>query len=96
MSPPTYRIFEFGDFRLDEEEGLLSRGGEPIPLSPKTLETLLVLLKNSGRILEKEWLMQMIWRDTFVEEANLAVNISTLRKILGEQSNGRQFIETIP
>ena len=96
MSSPKYRVFEFGEFRLDEEEMLLSRGGEPVQLSPKALETLVVFLKNSGRILEKEWLMQMIWRDTFVEEANLAVNISTLRKILGEQRDGRQFIETIP
>jgi len=75
---------------------MLMRDGEPVPLTPKALETLLVLVENSGHVLHKDELMKKLWPDTFVEEANLAVNISSLRKTLGEKPNGGQYIETVP
>lgn len=68
----------------------------PVPLTPKAFDTLLVLVENRGHILEKDQLMQRIWPDTFVEEANLANNISLLRKILGESEAEQTYIETIP
>jgi pimeloyl-ACP methyl ester carboxylesterase/DNA-binding winged helix-turn-helix (wHTH) protein/class 3 adenylate cyclase len=91
-----YRFYEFGPFHLNLAQRLLLRDGEAIQLTPKAFDTLIVLLDNSGRVLEKEELMRMIWPDTFVEEANLAVNISLLRKALGERPEGGQYIETLP
>ena len=76
MSKRAKQFYEFGPFRLDPTERLLLRGGEPVPLTPKAFETLLVLVKNSGHILDKDELMKILWPDTIVEEANLTVNIS--------------------
>src|SRR5262245_15151799 len=90
------RVFEFGDFRLDVRERRLLRGGEPVPLTRKALETLRVLLERSGRLVTKDELMQYIWPDTVVEENNLNQNISVLRRTLGEHPTGPQFIETVP
>jgi Tol biopolymer transport system component/DNA-binding winged helix-turn-helix (wHTH) protein len=88
-------FYEFGPFRLDITERILLRGGQHVPLPPKAFETLLVLVENSGHILDKDELLKRIWPDTFVEEVNLAKKVSYLRKILGgEQSE--QYIETIP
>lgn len=96
MELKAKRIYEFGPFRLDTTELVLLRNGNPVYLKPKVLETLLVLVENAGRILDKESLMKRLWQDTFVEESNLAVNISQLRKVLGQTENGPQFIETLP
>ncbi|MDQ3474047.1 MAG: winged helix-turn-helix domain-containing protein [Acidobacteriota bacterium] len=96
MSQQTKRLFEFGHFRLDVTECRLLRDGVPVPLKPKVLETLVVLVENSGHMLDKEELMRRLWPDSFVEEANLAVNISQLRKALGESENGGRYIETVP
>ena len=67
-----------------------------MPLKPKVLETLLVLIEISGHVMDKQELMQRLWPDSFVEEANLHVNISQLRKALGDDENGEHFIETVP
>ena len=96
MSLETNDFYEFDSFRLDPHERVLLRNGEMVQLTPKAFETLLVLIENSNRVLEKEELMKRIWPDTFVEEANLAVNISLLRKTLGERPGGGQYIETVP
>ena len=96
MKPQRHRFYEFGNFRLDVGERTLSREGAFVSLTPKAFETLLVLVENSGRVMEKDELMRRLWPDTFVEEANLAVNVSSLRKILGEPPGGGQYIETIP
>lgn len=91
------RIFyEFGPFRVDARERLLWRDGKVVPLTPKVFNTLLVLLQSPGRILTKEELMQRVWPDTAVEESNLARNVSTLRRSLGQQRDEHPFIETIP
>jgi pimeloyl-ACP methyl ester carboxylesterase/DNA-binding winged helix-turn-helix (wHTH) protein/class 3 adenylate cyclase len=89
-------LYEFGPFRLDPDERLLLRSGQPIPLAHKVFETLLLLVQNSGRVMGKDKLMEMIWPDSFVEETNLAQNISILRKALGEGAAGTKFIETVP
>src|SRR5262245_30824215 len=89
-------VFEFGDFRLDVRERRLLRGGEPIPLTRKALETLRVLLERPGRLVTKDELMQYIWPDTVVEENNLNQSISVLRRALGEHTAGPRFIETVP
>ena len=88
--------FEFGPFRLDLSERLLLRNGKAVPLAPKLFETLVILVENSGRILEKDELMNRLWPDSFVEESSLAQNIFQLRKTLEEGTSGRQYIETIP
>jgi len=90
---PAYQ-YEFGPFRLDAAERLLSRDGEAVPLSPKAFDLLLTLVERHGRLLEKEELMRMVWPGTFVEEANLSYTISLIRKALGECPG--QFIETVP
>ncbi len=89
-------FYRFGEFTLDTDQRLLLRDGKPLPLTPKMLETLLILVEDSGRIVEKEVLMKRLWRDTFVEEANLTFNIQQLRKTLGDNARQPRFIETIP
>lgn len=96
MSTPNRRQFKFGPFLVDADERLLLRGGEVVSLTPKAFDTLLVFVDNAQQLLEKDFLLQQIWPDTFVEEANLAVNVSLLRKALGERPDGGQFIETVP
>jgi DNA-binding winged helix-turn-helix (wHTH) protein/TolB-like protein/Tfp pilus assembly protein PilF len=90
------RIYEFGNFRLDEAERLLSSEGEPVSLAPKVFETLLLLVQNAGHLVDKDELMKSIWPDSFVEEVNLNRSISTLRRALGEKPNEPRYIETVP
>lgn len=96
MSSETKAFYEFGRFRCDPGEQLLTCDGKPVSLSPKTFEILLVLVRSNGHLVTKDELMRQVWPDSFVEEANLTVNISALRKALGETSDGQQFIETVP
>jgi DNA-binding winged helix-turn-helix (wHTH) protein/TolB-like protein/Flp pilus assembly protein TadD len=88
--------YKFGAFHIDTRERLLLRNGEPVPLPPKVYDTLLALVENSNHIIGKEELMRTVWPDTFVEDANLTVNISALRRALGEGTPEHQYIETIP
>ena len=90
------RLYEFGDFRLDASERLLSRRGVTVPLTPKAIDLLLALVEEPGRLLDKETLLKTVWPDTFVEENNLADNIFKLRRVLGEGETGPTFIETVP
>ena len=96
MVPQAKQLYEFGQFRLDPQERLLLRDGEPVALTPKAFDMLLVLVENGGRLLEKEELMRRLWPDSFVEEGNLAQNVSMLRRALGEGPEGQKFIETVP
>src|SRR5262245_27039769 len=96
MHKETNHLYEFGPFRLDVGERLLTRDGCITPLPPKVFDTLLVLVENSGRIVSKDELMQSLWPDTFVEESNLTQNISQLRPALGEAGGDAPYIETIP
>ena len=90
------KIYEFDDFRVDAGSRLLTKNGEQISLTPKVFDTLLYLVENSGKVIEKEELMSAIWTDTIVEENNLSQNISILRRILGEKRGEHRFIATIP
>ena len=96
MSEQERLEFCFGPFRLDVAERLLLRDGEPITLPPKAFETLLVLVQNSGRLITKRDLMNRLWPDAFVEEANLANNISLIRKVLDDDRQEGKYIETVP
>src|SRR5437588_4813564 len=96
MRNSVRHFYEFGQFRLDADRHRLLRDGEVVPLSPKAVEALLVLVRNAGRLLEREALMQAVWADTFVEDANLTVAISHLRKALDQNGEAAEYIETIP
>src|SRR5260370_20304471 len=96
MSLINKRFYRFGDFMVDSDQKVLLRQGTPTPLTPKVFDTLLVLVENSGRIVEKEELMNRLWPDSFVEEANLTFNIQQLRKSLGDNARKSQYIETVP
>jgi DNA-binding winged helix-turn-helix (wHTH) protein/TolB-like protein/Flp pilus assembly protein TadD len=95
MSLKSKSIYEFGSFRLEPDEHLLLRDSVPISLAPKTFDLLDFLVKNHGRLVTKEEIMQAVWPESFVEEANLTVSISALRKALGEKEGSPRFIETI-
>jgi TolB-like protein/Tfp pilus assembly protein PilF len=90
------KLYQFGEFRLDAAGKVLFRGEERIPLTPKVVDTLLLLVESSGSVVDKDELMKRVWPDTFVEEISLTRNISVLRKTLGDGDEGREFIETIP
>ncbi|HEV8486880.1 MAG TPA: winged helix-turn-helix domain-containing protein, partial [Blastocatellia bacterium] len=96
MTKLNKATYEFGAFRLDASERRLLRDGEPVQLAPKVFDTLVALVENSGRLVDKDELMSRLWPDTFVEEATLARNISDLRKALGESSGGDKYIDTVP
>ena len=96
MSNTGNRLYEFGEFRLDAVARLLSRGGVTVPLTPKAIDLLMVLVEQPGRLLDKNTLLATVWPDSFVEENNLADNIFKLRRVLGDGESGRTFIETVP
>jgi DNA-binding winged helix-turn-helix (wHTH) protein/TolB-like protein/lipoprotein NlpI len=89
-------FYEFGPFRLDAAERQLLREDRVLPLTPKAFDVLLVLVENSSRTVKKDDLMRLVWPTTCVEEVNLANNVSLLRKVLGEGSNGEHYIQTVP
>jgi TolB-like protein/Flp pilus assembly protein TadD len=89
-------FYRFGEFTLDADQRVLLRQGKPVLLAPKVLETLLTLVQDGGRIIEKEELMKRLWPDTFVEESNLTYCIVQLRKTLGDEARHPRYIETIP
>lgn len=95
-NPPT-AIFEFEGFRLDSVGRSFSKGGNvEIPLTPRVFDTLLYLVRNRGRVIEKDEFMRAVWPDSFVEENNLNKNISLLRRTLGEKPGEDRFISTVP
>ncbi len=95
MSENPKHFYEFGEYRLDPFERRLLRSGRVIPLTPKAFETLCLLVENGGHLLEKNRLMEMLWADAFVEEGNLADNISKIRQALGDSRKAPKFIETV-
>ncbi len=97
MDEPQPQIYEFGDFRVDAVKRLLlRRNGETLALTPKAFDTLLYLVRHSGKLLDKDDLMKSIWPDTVVEENNLTQNISALRRVLGERRDEHRYIVTVP
>jgi len=90
------RVFEFGDFILAPKERLLLRGGEPVSLTPKAFDILVVLVSRGGHLVRKDDLLHEVWPDRFVEEVNLTVNVSALRKALDGDRSGSSMIQTVP
>jgi DNA-binding winged helix-turn-helix (wHTH) protein len=93
MPSGTIDSYEFGPYRLDARRRVFMHDDRVVPLPPKTFDLLLLLVQSDGRALSKQELMHALWPDTFVEEANLTFQISTLRKAFG---NGAEWIETLP
>jgi DNA-binding winged helix-turn-helix (wHTH) protein/Tfp pilus assembly protein PilF len=89
-------FYEFGCFRLDPSEHRLLREDSPVALAPKAFEILVALISSHGHLVTREALMQTVWPDSFVEETNLTVNISLLRKVLGDSPAGQPWIATVP
>lgn len=89
------RSYEFGPFTLDTFQHALLKEGKPVGLTPKTYDTLLVLVQNSGRMLSKEELMKTLWPDSFVEESNLTQQVSMIRRALGESASEPRYIATV-
>ena len=90
------RVYEFGPYRLDAEKSVLWRADTLVSLTPKALALLDALVEAGGDVVPKADLMARVWPDTAVQEANLSVTVATLRRALGNQDNGRSWIETVP
>src|SRR4029077_16358721 len=90
------QLYEFGPFRVDPARETLLKEGVAVPLTPKTFQILLVLVRHGKEIVTKGDLMRTVWPDTFVEESNLSRNIFMLRKALGETAQDHRYIVTVP
>src|SRR5215831_18031366 len=96
MTKSAGHFYEFGPFRVEEASLLLFRDGQPLPLQPKAVETLIALIQHGGQLVKKDDLIRIVWSDRIVDESNLSQNIYLLRKTLGVESNGQNYIETVP
>ena len=95
MNRDERHLYRFKTFQLDIDERQLLQNDVPVPLTPKAFDVLAFLVERSAHLVEKEELMRSVWPDSFVEEANVARIIHTLRNALGEGDNGNKFIETV-
>ncbi|NNF00066.1 MAG: hypothetical protein HKN25_13675 [Pyrinomonadaceae bacterium] len=96
MSSDKIHCFEFGNFRLDLTNRELMKNGKHLPLTQKSFELLAFLIENRDRSLRKNEILNSIWDENFVEEANLAQHIYMIRKVLKNTGNTEEYIETIP
>ena len=94
MSNASSGLYAFGSYRLDAASRVLTRSGTVVTLAPKTFDLLVLMAESGGRLLSKRELMEALWNGTFVEEANLSFQMSSLRKALGQEGNG--WIEAVP
>jgi DNA-binding winged helix-turn-helix (wHTH) protein len=85
-------LYAFGRYRLDATGRMLFRDDDAVSLSPKQIDTLIVLVRARGAVVERERLVNEVWPDTFVEDGGLSRNISVIRKALEEGHDGRAFI----
>lgn len=95
MQTPVKHLYEFGPFQLDPPERLLLCDGQPVPMPPKAFDLLVVLVERSGHLVEKDELLKAVWHGSFVEEGNLAVTVSVLRKALNDDRGLHKYIETV-
>ncbi len=95
MREKTKRLYQFDSFSLNPDERILTKNGESIQLAPRAFDVLVVLVQNNGSLVEKQDLIHQVWNDSFVEEANIQVQISAIRKVLNDKNNGK-YIETVP
>ena len=96
MTADSKGAYEFGPFRLDLERRTLFRGDELLPLAPKSMDTLSLLMESAGAAVDKATLLSRVWSDTAVEENSLAKAISEIRKVLGEEARTAAIIVTVP
>lgn len=96
MSKQGQHLYEFGSFTLNPEERLLLNDGANIRLPPKAFDTLLVLVRNAGRLIDREQLLSEVWSGVVVEEGNITWTVSQLRKALGDSRAEPRYIETVP
>lgn len=96
MHDPPPLVYRFGSFELHPEQRLLIQNGKPLRLAARSFDVLIVLIENRDRVVSKEALMEKVWGDVYVEEANLAVHISGLRKLFSSESPQAVAIETFP
>jgi len=96
MLLPVNHFYRFGKFTVDTGQKVLWCADQPVRVTPKVFDTLLILLQTPRRIVEKEELMNRLWPDVFVEETNLTFNIQQLRKALGDSAQQPLYIETVP
>ena len=89
MNRKTKRLYEFDSFLLNPDERIFTKNGEPIQLAPRAFDVLVVLVQNNGSLVEKQDLIHRVWNDSFVEEANIQVQISAIRKALNDKNNGK-------
>ncbi|SHG59980.1 Predicted ATPase [Bradyrhizobium erythrophlei] len=85
----------FGPFRLNPTRRVLSRDGKSVRLGSPALDLLIALVENGKELISKEDLLKRVWPDTFIEEANLRVHVAALRKLLGGEGTGDQYINTV-
>jgi DNA-binding winged helix-turn-helix (wHTH) protein/TolB-like protein/Flp pilus assembly protein TadD len=95
MHTSVKHLYEFGPFQLDPPERLLLCDGQPVPMPPRAFDLLVVLVERSGHLVEKDELLKVVWRGSFVEEGNLSVTISVLRKALNDDRGTHRYIETV-
>jgi len=96
MAQTHGETYWFADFELNTTEGVLRKKGEIVPLAPKALKALELLVRNAGSVVSRSDMVESLWPDAIVEESNLTVTISNLRRALGDSDTGTKFIETVP
>jgi TolB-like protein/DNA-binding winged helix-turn-helix (wHTH) protein/Tfp pilus assembly protein PilF len=96
MRSTDRHLYEFGPFVLDPEQRRLSREESLIAVPPKSMDILIFLVEHRGEVVTKDNLIQNVWPNTFVEEANLSQNVFLLRKALGEKAQENRYIATVP
>ncbi len=94
--PGPAKSLIFGPFRFDLGQRVLLRDGKHVPLTPKAILILSILVENHGNLVEREYLMDKVWPGVNVEEGNLSVNIFALRKLLSQGRSDLDVIETVP
>ena len=95
MGTSVKHLYEFGSFQLDPSERLLLGDGHSVPMTPKAFDLLVVLVERAGHLIEKDELLKAVWPGSFVEEGNLAVTVSALRKALNDDREQHRYIETV-
>src|SRR5260370_37690291 len=90
------QAISFGPFRLLAEQRLLLEGDQPVRLGSRAFDILAALVERPGEVIGKDELKSRTWPKTFVEDANLKIQVSALRRGLGDGQGGRRYIATIP
>jgi DNA-binding winged helix-turn-helix (wHTH) protein len=89
------KIYEIGPFRLDAEAAVLAQAGVPVALGSRAVAVLTTLVERSNEYVQKDAIMDAAWPGVVVEESNLAVQISAIRRVLAQEPGGERWIETL-